>query len=53
MSIGMIVVLPQFAVLPGVAEPANGYAHYKRRIDPAVQLGRGATFLESPSSGSR
>lgn len=26
--------------LPGVAEPPSDYAHYKRRIDPAIPLGR-------------
>lgn len=25
---------------PGVADPSPGYAHYKRRIDPAIPLGR-------------
>ena len=25
---------------PGVADPPSDYAHYKRRIDPAIPLGR-------------
>jgi hypothetical protein len=32
--------LPQNVGKPGVADPPKDYAHYKRRIDPAVKLGR-------------
>ena len=32
--------LPQSVGAAGVSDPAAGYAHYKRRIDPAIPLGR-------------
>lgn len=32
--------LPQSVGGAGVADPAADYAHYKRRIDPAIPLGR-------------
>jgi hypothetical protein len=32
--------LPQSVGNAGVADPAADYAHYKRRIDPAIPLGR-------------
>lgn len=32
--------LPQSVGRPGVSDPAADYAHYKRRIDPAIPLGR-------------
>ena len=32
--------LPQNVGPSGVADPAKDYAHYKRRIDPAIPLGR-------------
>jgi len=32
--------LPHSIGLPGVSDPAADYAHYKRRIDPAIKLGR-------------
>jgi hypothetical protein len=32
--------LPQSVGPSGVADPSPDYAHYKRRIDPAVPLGR-------------
>ena len=32
--------LPQSVGKAGVADPAAGYAHYKRRIDPSIPLGR-------------
>lgn len=32
--------LPQAVGKAGVADPAADYAHYKRRIDPAIPLGR-------------
>lgn len=41
--------LPQSVGRPGVSDPPADYAHYKRRIDPAVPLGRpsgGATDQE-------
>ena len=37
--------LPEAVGPAGVADPPKDYAHYKRRIDPAVPLGR-------PSGGS-
>lgn len=37
--------LPEAVGHAGVADPAHDYAHYKRRIDPAIPLGR-------PSGGS-
>ena len=46
--------LPQSVGLPGVADPAADYAHYKRRLDPAIQLGRARPSPgESSTSGSR
>jgi hypothetical protein len=38
--------LPEAVGPAGVADPASDYAHYKRRIDPAIPLGR-------PSGGGR
>lgn len=32
--------LPQAVGKAGVADPGADYAHYKRRIDPAIPLGR-------------
>jgi hypothetical protein len=32
--------LPQSVGRPGVSDPPADYAHYKRRIDPAIPLGR-------------
>jgi len=32
--------LPQNVGAPGVADAPADYAHYKRRIDPAIKLGR-------------
>lgn len=32
--------LPEVVGPAGVADPAGDYAHYKRRIDPAIPLGR-------------
>jgi len=32
--------LPDAVGPAGVADPDQGYAHYKRRLDPAVPLGR-------------
>ena len=32
--------LPQSVGRPGVSDPSADYAHYKRRIDPAIPLGR-------------
>jgi hypothetical protein len=32
--------LPQSVGRAGVSDPAADYAHYKRRIDPAIPLGR-------------
>ena len=32
--------LPQAVGAAGVADPPKDYAHYKRRIDPALPLGR-------------
>ena len=32
--------LPQSVGPAGVSDPASDYAHYKRRIDPAIPLGR-------------
>lgn len=32
--------LPQSVGPAGVSDPARDYAHYKRRIDPALPLGR-------------
>lgn len=32
--------LPQSVGPAGVADPAKDYAHYKRRLDPAIPLGR-------------
>jgi hypothetical protein len=32
--------LPQSVGKAGVADPSADYAHYKRRIDPAIPLGR-------------
>jgi hypothetical protein len=32
--------LPQNVGPAGVADPPSDYAHYKRRIDPAIPLGR-------------
>ena len=32
--------LPQSVGKAGVADPGKDYAHYKRRIDPAIPLGR-------------
>jgi len=32
--------LPQSVGPAGVSDPAADYAHYKRRIDPAIPLGR-------------
>jgi len=32
--------LPESVGPAGVADPAHDYAHYKRRIDPAIPLGR-------------
>jgi hypothetical protein len=32
--------LPESVGAAGVADPAHDYAHYKRRIDPAIPLGR-------------
>lgn len=32
--------LPQSVGAAGVSDPAADYAHYKRRIDPAIPLGR-------------
>jgi hypothetical protein len=32
--------LPQSVGHAGVSDPAADYAHYKRRIDPAIPLGR-------------
>jgi hypothetical protein len=32
--------LPESVGHAGVADPAHDYAHYKRRIDPAIPLGR-------------
>ena len=37
--------LPDAVGAAGVADPPKDYAHYKRRIDPAIPLGR-------PSGGS-
>lgn len=37
--------LPENVGPAGVSDPARDYAHYKRRIDPAIPLGR-------PSGGS-
>jgi hypothetical protein len=38
--------LPENVGGAGVADPPRDYAHYKRRIDPAIPLGR-------PSGGGR
>jgi hypothetical protein len=32
--------LPESVGAAGVAEPGRDYAHYKRRLDPSVPLGR-------------
>ena len=32
--------LPESVGPAGVSDPARDYAHYKRRIDPAIPLGR-------------
>jgi hypothetical protein len=32
--------LPQSVGPAGVSDPSKDYAHYKRRIDPAIPLGR-------------
>jgi hypothetical protein len=32
--------MPQSVGAAGVADPSGDYAHYKRRIDPAIPLGR-------------
>jgi hypothetical protein len=32
--------LPEHVGAAGVSDPASDYAHYKRRIDPAIPLGR-------------
>jgi hypothetical protein len=32
--------LPESVGPAGVADPGKDYAHYKRRIDPAIPLGR-------------
>lgn len=32
--------LPESVGAAGVADPSRDYAHYKRRIDPALPLGR-------------
>jgi hypothetical protein len=32
--------LPESVGAAGVADPPKDYAHYKRRIDPAIPLGR-------------
>lgn len=32
--------LPQSVGAAGVSDPAADYAHYKRRIDPSIPLGR-------------
>jgi hypothetical protein len=32
--------LPESVGAPGVADPAADYAHYKRRPDPSIPLGR-------------
>lgn len=32
--------LPEAVGAPGVADPDKAYAHYKRRLDPSVPLGR-------------
>lgn len=40
--------LPQAVGPAGVADPPKDYAHYKRRIDPAIPLGRPVP----PRSGS-
>ncbi len=32
--------LPEAVGPAGVADPSRDYAHYKRRIDPAIPLGR-------------
>jgi hypothetical protein len=32
--------LPENVGHAGVSDPAHDYAHYKRRIDPAIPLGR-------------
>jgi hypothetical protein len=32
--------LPESVGPAGAADPASDYAHYKRRIDPAIPLGR-------------
>ena len=35
----------------GVADPDPGYAHYKRRIDPAIPLGRPSGNEGDPGGG--
>lgn len=43
--------LPQNVGPAGVADPAPGYAHYKRRIDPAIPLGRPSGNEGDPGGG--
>jgi hypothetical protein len=38
--------MPESVGPAGVSDPAHDYAHYKRRIDPAIPLGR-------PSGGAK
>ena len=44
--VAILSELPESVGPAGVADPAHDYAHYKRRIDPAIPLGR-------PSGGGR
>lgn len=42
--------LPESVGQPGAADPSKDYAHYKRRLDPSIPLGRasgGSTDAES------
>ena len=43
--------LPQNVGPAGVADPDPGYAHYKRRIDPAIPLGRPSGNDGDPAGG--
>ncbi|MGV3492366.1 MAG: hypothetical protein ACO1OY_00740 [Ramlibacter sp.] len=43
--------LPQNVGPAGVADPDPGYAHYKRRIDPAIPLGRPSGNEGDPGGG--
>lgn len=42
--------LPQHVGRAGVADPEPGYAHFKRRIDPAIPLGRPSGAAHSHES---